>query len=66
MDISAVKQANDALIATIGDALRIAGLALDAMEHRVNLLGTGPIDLGTPIDWHRDPVSGRRAPRVAD
>src|SRR5262249_37156058 len=29
-----------------------------ALAHRVNLLGTGDIELGTKIDWHRDYKSG--------
>lgn len=32
-------------------------------EHKVPLLGYGEIKLGSEIDWHRDPVSGRSWPR---
>ena len=29
---------------------------------RFSLLGYDALDFGTPVDWHRDPVSGLRAP----
>lgn len=32
-------------------------------QHRFDLLGYTDLDFGTPIDWHFDPVHGRRAPR---
>jgi hypothetical protein len=32
-------------------------------RHEFNLLGTGLINLGKPIDWHIDPVSGYRWPK---
>ena len=28
-------------------------------QHRVEILGYGELELGSEIDWHRDPVSGR-------
>jgi hypothetical protein len=31
--------------------------------HRFDLLGYKGLDFGTPIDWHFDPVHGKRAPR---
>ena len=31
-------------------------------EHRFSLLGYSDLDFGTPIDWHRDAVSSKRAP----
>ncbi|MBK8248055.1 MAG: alginate lyase family protein [Gemmatimonadetes bacterium] len=31
---------------------------------RLHLLGYGAMDVGTPIDWHRDPVAGIAAPRL--
>lgn len=37
-----------------GDRQRIMAAAADASRHRVDLLGSGPIDLGEAIDWHRD------------
>ncbi|MBV9083680.1 MAG: alginate lyase family protein [Acidobacteriaceae bacterium] len=37
-----------------GDRERILLQAEDALNHRVNLLGSGPIELGATIDWHRD------------
>jgi hypothetical protein len=32
-------------------------------QHRFDLLGCKDLDFGTPIDWHFDPVHGKRAPR---
>jgi hypothetical protein len=32
------------------------------LEHRFDLLGSGPIELGPEIDWHADFKSGRRWP----
>ena len=32
-------------------------------RHRFDLLGYKDLDFGTPIDWHLDPVHGKRAPR---
>ncbi len=32
-------------------------------EHRFNLLGYRDLDYGREIDWHLDPVNGKRAPR---
>ena len=32
-------------------------------QHRFDLLGYQDLDFGTPIDWHLDPVHGKRAPR---
>lgn len=37
--------------------------AEEALAHRVDLLGSGPVDLGPEIDWHRDFKSGYRWPR---
>jgi len=39
-----------------GDAAKIA-------RHRFDLLGYRDLDFGDPIDWHFDPVHGKRAPR---
>ncbi|KDB05074.1 hypothetical protein U879_03505 [Defluviimonas sp. 20V17] len=33
-----------------------------AMRREIELLGSGPIRLGTPVDWHLDPKVGRRWP----
>jgi hypothetical protein len=44
------------------DRERILAAAEDALTHRVDLLGSGPVDLGTPIDWRRDPKTGRTWP----
>jgi len=43
-----------------GDAARIFDAAEAAIAHRVNLLGTGGVDLGSPIEWHTDFKTGRR------
>jgi len=45
-----------------GDRAHILAAAEGTVRHRVNLLGSGPIDLGTPIDWHRDFKSGHSWP----
>lgn len=41
-----------------GDKARIVRQAGDAIEHRVNLLGSGVVVLGGNIDWHKDYKSG--------
>jgi uncharacterized heparinase superfamily protein len=41
---------------------RILAAAELAVERRVDLLGSGPVELGSPVDWHRDPKTGRRWP----
>jgi hypothetical protein len=43
----------EAVAATVRAADLVCG-------HRVQLLGRGAVELGDPIDWHRDPVSGLR------
>ncbi len=48
---------------------RVLAAAEDGIARRVHLLGFGPAQLGTPIDWLRDPLSGERwepgyAPRL--
>jgi len=43
-----------------GSAARIVERAADALAHRVDLLGSGPIELGADIDWHRDYKTGKR------
>src|SRR6185369_8102054 len=35
-----------------------------SMAGRFDLLGYRGLSFGTPVDWHLDPVSGRRAPLV--
>jgi uncharacterized heparinase superfamily protein len=45
-----------------GEVDRIRSAAEDALAHRVDLLGAGPVDLGAKIDWHRDFKTGRRWP----
>src|SRR4030095_3415999 len=37
--------------------------ALITKEHRLPLLGFGPKNFGEPIDWNRDPLSGRQWPK---
>lgn len=43
-----------------GERSRILLAAEDAVERRVNLLGSGPTELGTPVDWLLDFKTGRR------
>lgn len=45
-----------------GDRERIEAAADAAAARRVDLLGSGPLELGTPVDWHLDYLSGRRWP----
>src|SRR5439155_3527604 len=45
-----------------GDGGRIFRAAEEAISHRVNLLGTGSVELGTPIEWHTDFKTGRSWP----
>jgi uncharacterized heparinase superfamily protein len=40
----------------------VSQAAEDAVARRVDLLGSGPVELGSPVDWHRDPRTGRRWP----
>jgi uncharacterized heparinase superfamily protein len=37
-----------------GDLSRILHKADEALAHRVDLLGSGPVELGVVIDWHKD------------
>ena len=41
-----------------GETARILSAADRAVNHVVNLLGSGDVTLGKPIDWHRDYKSG--------
>ncbi len=43
-----------------GERARILESAERALARRVDLLGSGPVELGTPLDWHADPKTGRR------
>jgi uncharacterized heparinase superfamily protein len=45
-----------------GAAAAVAAAAERALAHRVNLLGSGPVDLGVAIDWHCDFKTGHRWP----
>jgi uncharacterized heparinase superfamily protein len=45
-----------------GERERILAAAEDALARRIDLLGSGLVDLGTPVDWHRDPKTGRGWP----
>ena len=53
-----------ASLADVGAADRIVAEADEICAHRVRVLGYGPRDLGNPIDWHRDPITGRRWPQL--
>lgn len=44
------------------DRKRILERADDALNHRVDLLGSGLVNLGDEIDWHTDFKSGHRWP----
>lgn len=43
---------------------QIVAAADEACHGRFNLLGYPGLFFGDPIDWHLDPVSGRRAPQI--
>lgn len=45
-----------------GDTQKILADADRAIAREVDLLGSGPVELGTPIDWHKDYKSGYRWP----
>lgn len=47
-----------------GGQERILKAAQRAMDRKVDLLGTGPVLLGSPIDWIRDVKTGRTWPRT--
>lgn len=47
-----------------GDQTRILNAAEHAIAHKVDLLGSGPIELGTEIDWQHDYKTGIRWPRA--
>lgn len=42
------------------DLIRAADAICDG---RIELLGFGPVEVGTEIDWHREPISGIVSPR---
>lgn len=50
-------------LTAVGAARRIVAEADQIRRHRLVVLGYGPRELGHPIDWHRDPVTGGRWPR---
>jgi hypothetical protein len=54
------RNAIDSLVA--GESDRILEAAARALENRIDLLGSGPVQLGHSIDWHRDYKSGDRWP----
>ena len=45
-----------------GERNRVLAAADRALAHEIDLLGTGPVQLGNPIDWHRDWKTGRAWP----
>jgi hypothetical protein len=46
-----------------GSAERIIAAAERACAHEIDLMGSGPVQLGPKIDWHRDFKTGDRWPR---
>ncbi|HEV3215244.1 MAG TPA: alginate lyase family protein [Vicinamibacterales bacterium] len=50
--------------ARVGDPLQMIADAERLCAHRFRLLGYEELSFGDPIDWHLDPVSGRRSPLV--
>ena len=47
-----------------GDRARILAAAEAALDRRVDLLGSGPVELGRPIDWLKDFKSGHAWPNA--
>lgn len=47
-----------------GSASRIIAAAQLTVDKRFDLLGYRHLSFGDPIDWHLDPVTGRRAPLI--
>jgi uncharacterized heparinase superfamily protein len=47
-----------------GDAQRILNKAEAALNHEVNLLGSGPVQLGREIEWNKDYKSGYSWPNA--
>lgn len=45
-----------------GEPRRILAAASNALDNRIDLLGSGPVHLGPSIDWHRDFKTGDRWP----
>jgi hypothetical protein len=45
-----------------GETARIIAAAHKALRNEIDLLGSGPIELGKVIDWHRDYKTGDRWP----
>lgn len=60
IDTTLTAEALDDLVP--GDVARILAQAEDALAHRIDLMGSGPIEHGPVIDWHRDFKTGRRWP----
>jgi hypothetical protein len=61
--------ASDAVVDVLDRRMPEARAAVLAEAERIgagrfDLLGYRELDCGEPVDWHADPVSGRRAPRV--
>lgn len=46
-----------------GSAERILAAAARACAHEIDLMGSGPVQLGQKIDWHRDYKTGDRWPK---
>ena len=46
------------------ERVRLIAAADQVVAGRFDLLGHGGLSFGAPIDWHLDPVSNRRAPRI--
>ncbi len=62
LDLPAISigSADDLPVGLRTDAERIRDEADAALRHEVDLLGSGPVELGAEIDWHTDFKSGYR------
>src|SRR5690242_6146348 len=54
----------DNSLAQTRPALSLIPAADRILTNRFTLLGHPDLDFGSPIDWHLDAVSGKRAPRI--
>ncbi len=52
----------EARLDTLAERDQVIRVADDVLEHRFDLLGSGPVELGAEIDWRLDFKSGRRWP----
>jgi hypothetical protein len=57
-----IDEERSAVILPEEERVRIISEAEDAAHGRIRVVGLGPVECGNPVDWHRDPITGRRFP----